>query len=209
MRPRFPAFFSFRPSLFSLPLPGFLPVIVTWLQSKRSSSVVQLPEDDVQSEDDQDPSSAAAKDFPDAGPIPLHGWNYFLFWLPAACDLTGTTVRTLLPHLPSFIDTNKPQTQSSTRFVPLGFFSLTSFANTCSNSAHECRTLVYSRINLPNDSWRPRSLRRRLQRPLPSPSLMALPVEYPINSVPDRLDSEYSQMGIIDHRHGWGLFGRL
>ena len=39
------------------------------------------------------PGSSTAKDFPDAGPQPLQGWNYLLLWFPAICDLTGTTVR--------------------------------------------------------------------------------------------------------------------
>ncbi|KAK7693263.1 hypothetical protein QCA50_002830 [Cerrena zonata] len=77
----------------------FLPVILTWLNSKRRTAAVQLPQTEEDIDEDQEdaqpsrPGSSAAKDFPDAGPLPLQGWNYLLFWFPAICDLTGTTVR--------------------------------------------------------------------------------------------------------------------
>ncbi|KAI0797815.1 hypothetical protein C8Q75DRAFT_739767 [Abortiporus biennis] len=69
----------------------FLPVLFTWLNSKRHSAPVQLPQDE-QGSVEEEPAEDAAKDFPDAGPQPLRGWKYLLLWLPAACDLTGTTL---------------------------------------------------------------------------------------------------------------------
>ncbi|KAI0080569.1 hypothetical protein K474DRAFT_1589476 [Panus rudis PR-1116 ss-1] len=73
----------------------FLPLLFTWLNSKRRSQPVQLPQsedEDDQEEDASHPGSSNAKDFPDAGPQQLRGWRYLLLWLPAACDLTGTTL---------------------------------------------------------------------------------------------------------------------
>ncbi|KAJ7694190.1 hypothetical protein B0H17DRAFT_1276476 [Mycena rosella] len=58
----------------------FLPVIYTWLRSRRQSSV-HLPEDD---------SLVPNKVSPE--PEQLSGWKFLLLWIPAACDLTGTTL---------------------------------------------------------------------------------------------------------------------
>ncbi|KAJ7109202.1 hypothetical protein C8R44DRAFT_801891 [Mycena epipterygia] len=58
----------------------FLPVIYTWFRSRRQSSV-QLPEDD---------SLVPNKLVPE--PQQLSGWKILLLWIPAACDLTGTTL---------------------------------------------------------------------------------------------------------------------
>ncbi|KAJ6546507.1 hypothetical protein DFH09DRAFT_1171218 [Mycena vulgaris] len=55
----------------------FLPVLYTWLQSRRQS--VHLPEDD---------SIVPNK----LAPEQLTGWKILLLWIPAACDLTGTTL---------------------------------------------------------------------------------------------------------------------
>ncbi|KAF8162918.1 hypothetical protein B0H34DRAFT_693440 [Crassisporium funariophilum] len=64
----------------------FLPVIYTWLRTRRQSSSVQLPEHDSDSDSASSPSPNKL------APQPLHGWNVFLLWIPAACDLTGTTL---------------------------------------------------------------------------------------------------------------------
>jgi len=58
----------------------FLPVIYTWLKLRRQSSAIQLPPDE------QDPSKI------DALVEPLDGWKILLLWIPAFCDLTGTTL---------------------------------------------------------------------------------------------------------------------
>lgn len=62
---------------------GFFPVIYTWLKSRRTA-YVQLPIDNDLAET---PSKHAAS-------LPLEGWKILLLWIPAACDLTGTTVCT-------------------------------------------------------------------------------------------------------------------
>ncbi|KAH6919043.1 hypothetical protein BKA70DRAFT_40223 [Coprinopsis sp. MPI-PUGE-AT-0042] len=64
----------------------FLPVLYTWLRSKTKSpsSPVQLAEDDP----DLEPLTKPLEDKPEE----LEGWKVFLLWIPAACDLTGTTL---------------------------------------------------------------------------------------------------------------------
>ncbi|TFK42947.1 hypothetical protein BDQ12DRAFT_597283 [Crucibulum laeve] len=63
----------------SIPL-CFLPVIYTWLRTRRQSSPVQLQPD---SEHDPLVKHNTAS---------LTGWKVLLLWIPAACDLTGTTL---------------------------------------------------------------------------------------------------------------------
>ncbi|KAF8559623.1 hypothetical protein OG21DRAFT_1430574 [Imleria badia] len=61
----------------------FLPVLYTWLSTRRNPVPVFLP-----SEPDQD-EQLQAKLTP---PQELRGWKLLLLWFPAACDLTGTTL---------------------------------------------------------------------------------------------------------------------
>ncbi|KAF8892577.1 hypothetical protein BD779DRAFT_1509719 [Infundibulicybe gibba] len=63
----------------------FLPVIYTWLKQRRQSSSVQLPPDS-----ELDPHIANKQLGTSAQE--LKGWNILLLWIPAACDLTGTTL---------------------------------------------------------------------------------------------------------------------
>ncbi|KAF9009381.1 hypothetical protein BDQ17DRAFT_1056106 [Cyathus striatus] len=60
----------------------FLPVLYTWFKSTRLAGPVRLEPDPV-----QDHLNKSASD-----PIPLHGWKVLLLWIPAACDLTATTL---------------------------------------------------------------------------------------------------------------------
>ena len=77
---------------------GFLPVLYTWLNTRRTPPPVFLPSDsdhDVQLQAKSAPPSQQ-----------LRGFKLLLLWFPAICDLTGTTVREfpihiLLPNLPS------------------------------------------------------------------------------------------------------------
>ena len=90
-----------------LTMTGFLPVIFTLVNSrrKRARPPVHLPTDADADEDlitappltstftDEIPGgepAAGSKAVGDAKP--MRGWAYLLLWLPAACDLTGTTV---------------------------------------------------------------------------------------------------------------------
>ncbi|KAF7363290.1 Integral membrane protein [Mycena sanguinolenta] len=59
----------------------FLPVIYTWLQSRRQSPV-QLPSED----------ESLVPNKLEPQPEQLSGWKVLLLWIPAACDLTGTTL---------------------------------------------------------------------------------------------------------------------
>ena len=65
--------------------PGFLPVLYTWLRTKQQSSVHLAP--------DSENDNSKVKDHPQH----LHGWKILLLWIPAICDLSGTTA-----SLPSF-----------------------------------------------------------------------------------------------------------
>lgn len=65
--------------------PGFLPVIYTWLQARQRTAPVFLPSD--LEEDVHEPGKI------EDNCEELRGWKILLLWLPAACDLTGTTVR--------------------------------------------------------------------------------------------------------------------
>jgi hypothetical protein len=74
--------------------PGFLPVLFTALSARwRSLSTPSIRLPDEPSDDDLDGLSESQK-------LPaerLTGWRILLLWLPALCDLTGTTVRAFLP----------------------------------------------------------------------------------------------------------------
>lgn len=61
----------------------FIPLIISWFQS-RSASPPQLPILEGEEE------SASGIDL--SKHTKMQGWAFFLFWLPAACDLTGTTL---------------------------------------------------------------------------------------------------------------------
>ena len=86
---------------------GFLPVIFTLVNSrrKRAHPPVHLPTDaDAQEDLIAAPrlTSTFTDELPDTEQLavpkalgeakPMRGWAYLLLWLPAACDLTGTTV---------------------------------------------------------------------------------------------------------------------
>jgi drug/metabolite transporter (DMT)-like permease len=60
----------------------FLPVLYTWLRTRRQVAPVFLPAD---SDEDEETKPATA-------PQRLRGWNLLLLWFPAVCDLTGTTL---------------------------------------------------------------------------------------------------------------------
>ncbi|KZT28535.1 hypothetical protein NEOLEDRAFT_1129354 [Neolentinus lepideus HHB14362 ss-1] len=64
----------------------FLPVIYASLLSRLRRPQIQLPEQPpIPAHDESDTTKSA--------PVhPLSGFSFLLFWLPAACDLTGTTL---------------------------------------------------------------------------------------------------------------------
>ena len=73
-----PIFYSFQQ--------GFLPIIYTWFKTRHQSSALLLTDPD-------DDSHIHNNKLLASSPKNLTGWNILLFWIPAACDLTGTTVR--------------------------------------------------------------------------------------------------------------------
>lgn len=60
-------------------------MLYTWLYARQRTAPVFLPSD--LEEDVHDPSKI------EDNCEELRGWKILLLWLPAACDLTGTTVR--------------------------------------------------------------------------------------------------------------------
>lgn len=123
---------------------GFLPVIYTWFRSRRQSSV-QLPED-------LDDPLVPNKLVPE--PQQLSGSKILLLWIPAACDLTGTTVRCLVYLHPPL---------SITLPAPL---------------VNEYRPVVHSRFDLSNDPRRFGPIRRSFERYISPPPSLALPVRH-------------------------------
>jgi hypothetical protein len=66
----------------------FLPVIFAWAKAKYVTS-----SDRIQLEEESEEGENAHTNKMNSPPLPLDGWKVFLFWIPALCDLTGTTVR--------------------------------------------------------------------------------------------------------------------
>lgn len=122
---------------------GFLPVIYTWLKSRRHS---------VHNQTDSEPDLHNKFD----SPRPLQGWRILLLWIPAACDLTGTTVslpNLLIPHSSNL---------------------------TLLHLADECWPPLYTRFNLSNDTWRFGLVRRRLQCRISPSQPLAISVFIPL-----------------------------
>ncbi|KAF8844914.1 hypothetical protein BDN67DRAFT_1065705 [Paxillus ammoniavirescens] len=82
----------------------FLPVLYTWLRTRSQATPVFLPEDCDEDEHLQIKPATASQE--------LRGWKLLLLWFPAACDLTGTTVRCFLFH--SFPSFHRPSVSTST-----------------------------------------------------------------------------------------------
>ncbi|KAJ3763757.1 hypothetical protein EV360DRAFT_32870 [Lentinula raphanica] len=62
----------------------FLPVVYAWVRSRRSQPV------QLRDSESSEVTSSNAKAIPAS--VTLSGWKYLLLWIPAACDLTGTTL---------------------------------------------------------------------------------------------------------------------
>ena len=127
--------------------PGFLPVIYTWLKSRRHP---------VPNQSDSGPDSHNKFDLPQ----PLQGWKILLLWIPAACDLTGTTV-----SLPNIFACSTPS-------------NLTLF-----HLVDECWPPLYTRLNFSNDTWRSGLVRRHFQCCIPPSPPLALSVYIPFRSM--------------------------
>lgn len=121
------------------PPKGFLPVAFAWIRERRQTPPVHLPEEE---------------GVPRKHPVQrLTGWKILLLWLPAACDLTGTTVR--------------PPIFCRSRLSPSPL------------TVDEYRTFIHSRLDLSNDERCSRPFCRYSQcRILETPAVV-LPVEHP------------------------------
>ena len=86
----------------------------------------------------------------------LTGRRILLLWLPALCDLTGTTVR-------ASIATTRPELLTYA-YVRLG------------STAHEHWLVVYPCVNLPNDAWCTSPFRWDTLRAVSAPQAVHLPV---------------------------------
>ncbi|KAI6166970.1 hypothetical protein EDD17DRAFT_1850075 [Pisolithus thermaeus] len=92
----------------------FLPVLYTWLRSRYQSSPVFLPSD----LDDNEPTSSKSV----APEDELRGWKLLLLWFPAACDLTGTTVRLFFWN---FIDLIHHLMNVGLLYTPVSIYQMT------------------------------------------------------------------------------------
>ena len=133
---------------------GFLPVLYSLLQA-HFTPPVQLPPDSV------DHPANAQSTGPKLKSQPLRGYKVLLLWLPAACDLTGTTVRHLHLHF-----------QSSLCCLPTIYADVSPTVY----PVDDCRASLYARVHISDDSRRTRSFRRSSQRNFLAPPPLDLPV---------------------------------
>ena len=91
-------------------------------------------------------------------PERLTGRRILLLWLPALCDLTGTTVRALLPSM-------RPEILTYA-YMRLG------------SKAHERWLVVYPCVNLSNDAWCTSAFRWHPFRAVPAPQAISISVSY-------------------------------
>lgn len=165
--------------------PGFLPVLFTTLSARwrtLSAPSIRLP--DEPSDDDLDGLSESQK-----YPVErLTGRRILLLWLPALCDLTGTTVRTFLPP-------TRPELLTYA-YVRLG------------STAHECWPVVYPRVNLSNDSWCTSAFRWGPFRAVPPPQAVSIPVSYVLLCAA-LTNQRVLQMALIADCHGGSVLGRI
>jgi hypothetical protein len=131
---------------------GFLPVLYTTLLARWRSSPIQLP--DESTDDTLDEFSESQKIQQER----LTGRRILLLWLPALCDLTGTTVRTF-SHSPL-----RARDLSCSHLCNWGF------------TAHEYWFAIYPRVDLSNDAWGTGAVRRDSFRSVLASQAVALPV---------------------------------
>lgn len=145
-------FFSLL-AVFDLSEQGFLPVIYTWIQSRRQSPV-QLPSED----DSLVPNKL------DLEPEQLSGWKILLLWIPAACDLTGTTVC-------HSVYTGAITKAFQTTCLGIAPRVIYYYLTVQYFLANECRSPLHPRLNIPNGARGARALRRRIKRYTLKPKL--------------------------------------
>jgi hypothetical protein len=115
-------------------------------------------------------------------PERLTGWRILLLWLPALCDLTGTTVRT--------------------------FFATTGEVLTYGSTAHEYWLVVYPCVNLSNDAWCTSAFRWDTFCVVPAPQAVSLPVSVALLYAA-LIHQPVLQMGLIADCHSGSVLGRV
>lgn len=126
---------------------GFLPVAYTWLRTRQRTAPVFLLSD---LDEDVHPSTKLEEHCEE-----LRGWKVLLLWFPAACDLTGTTVRRSSSVLPLSL---------AIQFVIASSHPivLTTFhSSVMVSTAYECRPPLHASLNLSDDTRCCRSFRGR------------------------------------------------
>jgi len=159
---------------------GFLPVLYTTVASRLRTPSVHLPDE---SSDD------TLEDFSESQKTPqekLTGRRILLLWLPALCDLTGTTVRAF-PSSPGLSH---------------------SYMCDWGSAAHERWLVVHSRVDLSNDAWCAGPVCRNSFSAVLAPQAVSLPVRhvsrYPALSL---IRQRVLQMAVIVDCHGRSVSG--
>jgi hypothetical protein len=134
---------------------GFIPILYSTLSARWRESSVRLPDE---SSDDTLDSLSESQKFPQEK---LTGRRVLLLWLPALCDLTGTTVRTF-----TYLSSNTRPKLITYAYVRLG------------STAHERWLVVYPCVDLSNDAWCTSTFRWDPFRVLPAPQAVFLSVSH-------------------------------
>ena len=129
-------------------------MIYTALSARWRASSIRLPEEP--SDDALEELSESQKSVPER----LTGRRILLLWLPAVCDLTGTTVR------------------SHFLFLPFRSTATYLLCN-CGPVAHECWFVVYPGVNLSDDAWSAGTFRWGSFRAVLASQAIYLPVRVP------------------------------
>ena len=110
----FPFCLCLRPSS---AVSGFLPLLYEYLSKYWRTGSIQLPEDDSDS-----------SELSESQKLPLQkltGRRIFLLWLPALCDLTGTTVRNPSPPAVQFCDLGAQLMNVGLLYTPVSIYQMT------------------------------------------------------------------------------------
>jgi len=159
---------------------GFFAILYSTLSTRWRESSIRLPDE---SSDDTLDSLSESQKVPQEK---LTGRRVLLLWLPALCDLTGTTVRALA-QLPS------PELITCA-YVRLG------------STAHEYWLVVYPCVDLSNDAWCTCPFRWDPFRVFPAPQAIFLSVGHVLIRAA-LIYQRVSQMVLITDCHGGSVLG--
>lgn len=166
---------------------GFIPILYSTLSARRRESSIRIRLPDESSDDTFDGLSESQK-------LPqetLTGRRVFLLWLPALCDLTGTTVRTFTLSFP-----NTCPELLTCAYLRLG------------STAHERWLVVYPCVDLSNDAWCASAFRWDPFRVLPAPQAVFLSVSH-VLIYAALIYQRVPQVVLITDCHGGSILGRV